>query len=244
MPQPQDPRIIVAMDYPEADACMAMARRLDPGLCRLKIGKEMFTRSGPQLVKDLQALGFDIFLDLKFHDIPNTVAGAVKAAAELGVWMVNVHASGGVRMMRAAREALDSVNGPRPLLIGVTVLTSMTEEELRASGVEREPLAQVLHLAQQSHQAGLDGVVCSAREAAALRQRLGPEFCLVTPGIRPETRDTGSEASGVDDQRRTMTPAQAIAAGSHYLVVGRPITQASDPVAACRAISASIDKQS
>lgn len=234
MPKPQGPRIIVAMDYPDAEACLVMARRLDPSLCRLKVGKEMFTRSGPQLVKDLQALGFDIFLDLKFHDIPNTVAGAVKAAAELGVWMVNVHASGGERMMRAAREALDSVTGPKPLLIGVTVLTSMTGAELRATGVEREPLAQVLHLAEQSRQAGLDGVVCSAQEATALRETLGPDFCLVTPGIRPET-------APADDQRRTLTPTQAIAAGSHYLVIGRPITQASDPVATCRAIQASLE---
>jgi len=241
MPQPQGPRLIVAMDYPEAESCLTMARCLDPKLCRLKVGKEMFTRSGPQLVKDLQALGFDIFLDLKFHDIPNTVAGAVKAAAELGVWMVNVHASGGERMMRAAREALDSVTGPKPLLVGVTVLTSMTEEELRSSGVEREPLAQVLHLAEQSHQAGLDGVVCSAQEAAALREHLGPDFCLVTPGIRPETRGIRPEASADDDQRRTLTPREAIVAGSHYLVIGRPITQASDPVAACRAINASLE---
>ena len=234
MPKPQGPRIIVAMDYPEAEACLAMARRLDPNLCRLKVGKEMFTRSGPQLVKDLQALGFDIFLDLKFHDIPNTVAGAVKAAAELGVWMVNVHASGGERMMKAAREALERTDGRKPLLIGVTVLTSMSEADLRAIGVERAPLAQVLFLAEQSRQAGLDGVVCSAQEATALRAYLGPDFCLVTPGIRSET-------SPADDQRRTLTPRQAIVAGSHYLVIGRPITQAPDPVAACLALQASFE---
>lgn len=233
MPTPEAPRIIVAMDYDNAGDCMTMARRLSPEVCRLKVGKELFTRGGPAVVEQLVELGFDVFLDLKFHDIPNTVAGAVRAAADLGVWMVNVHASGGERMMVAAREALDKQSGRRPLLIGVTVLTSMTEEDLRATGVSRDPLAQVLHLATLSHQSGLDGVVCSAQEAGTLRDRLGEDFCLVTPGIRPTD-------SAADDQRRTLTPEQAIAAGSHYLVVGRPITRAPDPVARCREIAESI----
>ncbi|MDQ2078056.1 orotidine-5'-phosphate decarboxylase [Marinimicrobium sp. ABcell2] len=227
------PRLIVAMDYDNAADCVAMARRLSPEYCRLKVGKELFTAAGPALVEQLMNLGFDVFLDLKFHDIPNTTAGAVKAAAELGVWMVNVHASGGERMLVAARERLEQVRGSRPLLIGVTVLTSMDEAELRSLGVERTPEQQVLHLAQLSQRCGLDGVVCSAREATTLRNQLGPDFCLVTPGIRPE----GSPA---DDQRRTMTPAEAIAAGSHYLVVGRPITRAEDPAATCRTMIESL----
>ncbi len=210
-----------------------MARRLSPDNCRLKVGKELFTRSGPAVVEQLQSLGFDIFLDLKFHDIPNTTAGAVRAAAELGVWMVNVHASGGERMMTAARESLEKVSGRRPLLIGVTVLTSMTEEDLRSTGIARTPMEQVLHLAELSHKSGLDGVVCSAQEASALSQQHGSDFCLVTPGIRPAD-------SGSDDQRRTLTPEEAIAVGSHYLVIGRPITRAADPIARCREIAESI----
>ena len=210
-----------------------MARRLSPENCRLKVGKELFTRSGPAVIEQLQGLGFDIFLDLKFHDIPNTTAGAVRAAADLGVWMVNVHASGGERMMSAAREALDKVSGHRPLLIGVTVLTSMTDADLRSTGVDRSPMEQVLHLADLSHKSGLEGVVCSAQEARALSERHGPAFCLVTPGIRPSD-------SAADDQRRTLTPQEAIAAGSHYLVIGRPITLAADPIARCREIAESI----
>lgn len=227
------PRLIVAMDYHNAADCLAMARRLNPKWCRLKVGKELFTSAGPALVEQLMALGYDVFLDLKFHDIPNTTAGAVKAAAELGVWMVNVHASGGERMLMAARERLEQVHGPRPLLIAVTVLTSMEEGELRALGVERSPDQQVLHLARLSQRCGLNGVVCSAREAATLRNELGDDFALVTPGIRP----AGSPA---DDQRRTMTPGEAIAAGSHYLVVGRPITQAPDPAQVCQELAQSL----
>jgi len=227
------PRLIVAMDYHNAADCLAMARRLNPKWCRLKVGKELFTSAGPALVEQLMALGYDVFLDLKFHDIPNTTAGAVKAAAELGVWMVNVHASGGERMLLAARERLEQVQGPRPLLIAVTVLTSMEEGELRALGVERSPDQQVLHLARLSQRCGLDGVVCSAREAVTLRNELGDDFALVTPGIRP----AGSPA---DDQRRTMTPGEAIAAGSHYLVVGRPITQATDPAQVCQELAQSL----
>lgn len=235
MPKPEAPRIVVAMDYGNVDDCLTMARRLSPTHCRLKVGKELFTRGGPAVVEQLQSLGFDVFLDLKFHDIPNTVAGAVRAAAELGVWMVNVHASGGERMMATAREALERASGPRPLLIGVTVLTSLSEAELHDIGVHRSPLEQVLHLAELSQRSGLDGVVCSALEADALRRARGEDFCLVTPGIRPAD-------SGADDQRRTLTPEQAMAKGSHYLVIGRPITQAADPIARCRAIAAQIDR--
>jgi orotidine-5'-phosphate decarboxylase len=232
-PRSLSPRIVVALDFDNADDCLALADRLDPTLCRLKVGKELFTSCGPQIVKDLQAKGFDIFLDLKFHDIPNTVAKAVKAAAELGVWMVNVHASGGERMMVAAREALEQVEGRKPLLIAVTVLTSMESSDLNGVGVDREPREQVLHLAKLTQKAGLDGVVCSAQEAEMLSGELGAEFCLVTPGIRPAD-------AAADDQRRIVTPKDAIELGSHYLVVGRPITKAEDPIAACRAIAASI----
>lgn len=233
MPKPEAPRIIVAMDYDNLDDCLTMARRLSPQYCRLKVGKELFTRSGPKVVERLQDLGFDLFLDLKFHDIPNTVAGAIRAAADLGIWMVNVHASGGERMMAAAREAVDKVSGRRPLLIGVTVLTSMSEEDLRGTGVDRSPMEQVMHLARLSQQSGLDGVVCSAQEASALKSACGEDFCLVTPGIRPAD-------SGADDQRRTLTPEEAIRAGSHYLVIGRPITRAADPIARCRSIAESL----
>src|SRR5690606_38292388 len=227
------PRMVVAMDYDNADDCLQMARRLSPELCRLKVGKELFTAAGPRIVEKLMVLGFEVFLDLKFHDIPNTTAKAVTAAANLGVWMVNVHASGGQRMMLAAREALDQINGARPLLIAVTVLTSMEEADLRGIGVDAAPEQQVLHLARLAQSCALDGVVCSAREAADLRKSFGDDFCLVTPGIRmPE--------SPADDQRRTMTPAAAIQAGSNYLVVGRPITQSSDPLKSCQTILASL----
>lgn len=230
----EGPRILVAMDYDNADDCIKMARQLSPDLCRLKIGKELFTAAGPRMVEALMVLGFEIFLDLKFHDIPNTTAKAVKAAANLGVWMVNVHASGGERMLVAAREALEQTQGKRPLLIAVTVLTSMENDDLRGIGVTRGLDEQVLHLARLTQHCGLDGVVCSAREATSLRSELGEEFCLVTPGIRlPD--------SPPDDQRRTLTPAAALAAGSSYLVIGRPITQAANPLATCRDIAASLE---
>lgn len=224
------PRIVVAMDYDNAASCIAMAKRLDPSLCRLKVGKELFTAAGPQVVEQLMSLGFEVFLDLKFHDIPNTTAKAVKAAAELGVWMVNVHASGGERMMIAAREQLDKVTGPSPLLIAVTVLTSMERQDLMGVGLDVDPRDQVLNLGNLTRNAGLDGVVCSAQEVAMLRAELGEKFCLVTPGIRPVD-------SAADDQRRIVTPADAIAMGSSYLVIGRPITQSMDPVFACKSIS-------
>lgn len=223
------PRLIVALDYAAAAPAERLASRLDPRRCRLKVGKELFTAAGPQLVRELVARGFDVFLDLKFHDIPNTVAGAVRAAAELGVWMVNVHASGGRRMMQAAREALGAVAGRRPLLIAVTVLTSMEAHELEETGVRGGLEEQVLRLAGLAIDCGLDGVVCSAREAPLLRARFGAHPVLVTPGIRPAS-------APADDQRRTLTPAEAIAAGSDFLVVGRPVTGAPDPAAALAAI--------
>jgi orotidine-5'-phosphate decarboxylase len=201
-------------------------------MCRLKVGKELFVAAGPGFVQELVGQGYDVFLDLKFHDIPNTVAQACKAAARLGVWMMNVHASGGPRMLAAAREALESMP-KRPLLIAVTVLTSMGGEELKAIGVDADAEQQVLRLAGLTRDAGLDGVVCSAREAAILRQNLGPDFCLVTPGIRPAGSDSG-------DQTRILTPLQALQAGADYLVIGRPITQSTDPLIVLESISREI----
>lgn len=217
--------LIVALDYQDLGACMDLVNKLDPQRVRLKVGNELFTYGGPQVVEQLQDKGFQVFLDLKYHDIPNTVARAVGAAARLGVWMVNIHAAGGERMMVAAREAVDQATH-KPLLIGVTVLTSMTAADLQQAGVSREPLEQVRELATLAQQCGLDGVVCSAQEAPMLRKVLGSKFALVTPGIRPA-------GAASDDQRRTLTPAEALAAGSDYLVVGRPITQAADPAQAC-----------
>jgi orotidine-5'-phosphate decarboxylase len=225
-------RIIVALDYPDAAAARQFVAQVRPELCRLKVGKELFVAAGPAFVQELVGQGYDVFLDLKFHDIPNTVAHACKAAARLGVWMMNVHAAGGPRMLSAAREALEA-SKQRPLLIAVTVLTSMGADELKAIGVEADAEQQVLRLAGLTHTAGLDGVVCSAQEAPQLRSSLGPEFLLVTPGIRP----AGSE---VGDQTRILTPAQALQAGSDYLVIGRPITQAADPLAALESIAQEI----
>lgn len=229
-----DPQILVALDYATAKDSLALAGQLDPQLCRLKVGKELFTACGPSIVEQLQQLGFDVFLDLKFHDIPNTVAKALASAADLGVWMVNVHASGGQRMLAAARESLDRRSGHRPLLIAVTLLTSMEAGDLPAIGIKDAPETQVLRLARLARDCGLDGVVCSPLEAASLRRELGAPFCLVTPGIR-------AEAAAADDQRRVMTPRQALAAGSNYLVIGRPITGAADPAEACRAIAQSLN---
>ncbi|MFI2810754.1 orotidine-5'-phosphate decarboxylase [Microbulbifer sp. JSM ZJ756] len=221
--------VIVALDYNNADQALAMADQLDPGLCRVKAGKELFTAAGPELVRALVGRGFEVFLDLKFHDIPNTVAGAVRAAADLGVWMVNVHASGGSRMMRAAMEAIAPLGEKRPLLIGVTVLTSTAPEELPEIGVERPLQEQVEALAKLAQESGLDGVVCSAREAGALKKLCGKEFALVTPGIRPSGAAAG-------DQRRIVTPRDALDGGSDYLVIGRPITAAEQPLEALKAI--------
>ena len=205
---------------------------LQPELCRLKVGKELFTSAGPALIEMLIGRGFDIFLDLKFHDIPNTVARACAVAAKMGIWMVNIHASGGRNMLLAAREAVDREQH-QPLLIGVTVLTSLSSADLLEIGVSSTAEQQVLRLARLTRDAGLDGVVCSAREAARLKDELGADFVLVTPGIRPA-------GAGDDDQKRTMTPAQAIAAGSHYLVIGRPVTQAQDPLAVLTAVNEEI----
>lgn len=228
-----DPKIIVALDFPSQNPALALADQLDPAKCRLKVGKELFTRSGPDLVKALQSRGFDIFLDLKFHDIPNTTSAAVVAAAELGVWMVNVHASGGEKMMVACRERLEAFGNDRPLLIAVTVLTSMSDEDLAGIGITGSAEAHVSRLATLTKNSGLDGVVCSAQEAPRLKAEQGSDFQLITPGIRPLTADKG-------DQQRIMTPTDALKAGSDYLVIGRPITQAPDPLAALKAIYAEV----
>lgn len=229
-----DPRVIVALDYDNKDTALAFVDKLDSSLCKLKVGKEMFTLFGPEFVKALIAKGFDVFLDLKFHDIPNTVAKACRAAAELGVWMVNVHASGGLPMMQAAKEAIATSRNPQTKLIAVTVLTSMDEAQLAdvVSGVT--PEQQVLRLAALTEKAGLDGIVCSAQEASALREKHSDDFLLVTPGIRPVGADAG-------DQKRVMTPPDAMKAGVSYLVMGRPITKAEDPIAVLKAVNASIN---
>ncbi|EED0861620.1 orotidine-5'-phosphate decarboxylase [Escherichia coli] len=227
--------VVVALDYHNRDAAMAFVDKIDPRDCRLKVGKEMFTLFGPQFVRELQQRGFDIFLDLKFHDIPNTAAHAVAAAADLGVWMVNVHASGGARMMAAAREALVPFGKDAPLLIAVTVLTSMEASDLADLGVTLSPADYAERLAALTQKCGFDGVVCSAQEAARFKQVFGQEFKLVTPGIRPQ----GSEAG---DQRRIMTPEQALAAGVDYMVIGRPVTQSVDPAQTLKAINASLQR--
>jgi len=219
-----EPRVIVALDFPSAATALGFTRRLDPARCRLKVGKELFTAAGPGLVEALQRQGFDVFLDLKYHDIPNTVAGACRAAAGLGVWMINVHAIGGRAMMATAREALEGA-ARRPLLVAVTLLTSLSAAELPEIGLSGTPEENVRRLAALAQASGLDGVVCSALEAPALRAECGDRFTLVTPGIR-----TADEASG--DQSRVVSPREAVAAGADYLVVGRPITRAVDPSAA------------
>lgn len=224
--------VIVALDYAAAAPALDLAGRLSPELCRLKVGKELFTHCGPQLVEQLHSKGFDVFLDLKFHDIPNTVAGAVHAASELGVWMVNVHAGGGRRMMEAAARALQGFSR-KPLLIGVTVLTSLSDEDLLELGYTESPRERVLRLAALAADSGLDGVVCSAMEATALRQARGEGFCLVTPGIR-----LAGDAAG--DQRRVVTPADAVSMGSDYLVIGRSVTGAADPLAALQRVHAEL----
>lgn len=217
------PRVIVALDFPTASEALAFAARVTPEQCRLKVGFELFTSAGPAVVKTLVEKGFDVFLDLKYHDIPNTVASACAAAARLGVWMVNVHALGGRRMLVAARESLEKM-AHRPLLIGVTVLTSHSDRDLGEIGLPEDLDAEAARLARLVKEAGLDGVVCSAREASHLRAEHGEGFCLVTPGIRPAGSDRG-------DQKRVVTPLEAIRQGAHYLVIGRPVIQATDPVA-------------
>ncbi|QKI89138.1 orotidine-5'-phosphate decarboxylase [Thiomicrorhabdus xiamenensis] len=228
-----DPKVLIALDFADADAALEFVKPLDPKNCRLKVGKELFAVAGPEFVQQLVFQGFDVFLDLKYHDIPNTVAKAVAAAARMGVWMVNVHASGGSKMMKAAKEALTGFEKP-PLLIAVTVLTSMQREDLAEIGLDIEPKEQVLRLAKLTQDSGLDGVVCSAQETAMLRKELGEDFCLVTPGIRPA-------GSAANDQKRIMTPADALKSGSSYLVIGRPITQAVDPIKALQSINDSLD---
>lgn len=226
-----DKPVIVALDFRDAASALAVADKLDPALCRVKVGKELFTSAGPELVGQLGKAGFDVFLDLKYHDIPNTVAGAVSAAADLGVWMVNVHACGGRAMLDAARKALPE-NGDT-LLVAVTVLTSMGRDDLAEINIQVTPDQQVMTLATLARDCGLDGVVCSARETPELRLQLGENFVLVTPGIRPA-------GDSINDQKRVMTPAEAIANGSNYLVIGRPVTQAENPEAKLRAIMAEI----
>jgi orotidine-5'-phosphate decarboxylase len=228
-----DPKIIVALDYPDAASANRLVARLDSTLCRLKVGKELFTAEGPVFVSSLVEQGYGVFLDLKFHDIPNTVAKACAAACSLGVWMLNVHASGGRAMMLAAREAVNSISAPPPLLIAVTVLTSMDEAALREVGVAGDVQNQVLRLASLTQDCGLDGIVCSAQEAPLLRSKFSQDFLLVTPGIRPVD-------ASADDQSRIVTPGDALRRGSSYLVIGRPITQASDPLEALHRIHAEI----
>ncbi len=217
---PPGPRIVVALDYADPRAALDFAARVTPAECRLKVGKELFTRGGPAVVEALCARGFEVFLDLKFHDIPNTVAGAVRAAADLGVWMLNVHAAGGPAMLEAAAQALP--RGKRPLLIAVTVLTSMDDTQLDAVGWPGPAPVLVRRLALLAAHSGLDGVVCSAQEVAGLRAALPAGFRFVTPGIRPP-------GGARDDQRRVTTPGEAIRAGASYLVIGRPVTAADEP---------------
>ena len=228
-----DKPILVALDYNNKNDALQLIDQLDPDMCRLKVGKEMFTLFGPQLVTDIHSRGFELFLDLKFHDIPNTVAKAVTAAAELGVWMTNIHASGGLAMMEAAKRALEPYGDKAPLLIAVTVLTSMSDDELKLLGINVPASEHVLRLAALTKQAGLDGVVCSAQESTLLKAKFGQDFKLITPGIRPVGSDKG-------DQHRVMTPPEALAAGSDYLVIGRPITKAADPLKALQAIHQTI----
>lgn len=229
------PRIIVALDYSSLDDARQLINKLNPKLCRLKVGKIMFTRYGPDFVRELINKGFDVFLDLKFHDIPQTVAGACLAAAELGVWMMNVHVQGGQAMLRAASEILKQLpDEKRPLLIGVTVLTSLEESDLKNIGINENLEDVVTRYATIAKDSGLDGVVCSAKEAVILRKKLGKEFLLVTPGIRLATDDK-------QDQKRILTPKAAVSAGADYLVIGRSITQADDPVSLLHRIQKDIN---
>jgi orotidine-5'-phosphate decarboxylase len=227
-------RIIVPLDTPKIEDALALAARLDPKLCRVKIGKELFVAAGPEAVARVQERGFEVFLDLKFHDIPNTVAGACRSAARLGVWMMNVHASGGEAMLRAARDAVSSVARP-PLLIAVTVLTSLVGEDLERVGYTGSVIENVERLARLARVCGLDGVVCSAQEARLVREATGEDFTLVTPGIR-------LESDRRDDQARVVTPREAVRLGADYLVIGRSITAAKDPAATLQSINDSLDE--
>ena len=227
--------IVVALDFAHADGALKLANQLDPSLCKLKIGKELFTAAGPNLLEQLQAQGFQVFLDLKFHDIPNTVGKACEAASRLGVWMLNVHASGGSGMMQAAREGVDK-SGQKPILIAVTVLTSMSQENLTEIGIHTPLQQHALYLARLAHQSGMDGVVCSAHEAGSIKSAISDKFITVTPGIRPAN-------ASLDDQSRVMTPARALQMGADYLVIGRPITQAENPSRALQDIYKGIRTQ-
>lgn len=229
----KDPRIIVALDFSSTEQALLLANKIDPLLCRVKVGKELFTAAGPLIVEKLMGKGFEVFLDLKFHDIPSTVANACKVAASLDVWMINVHALGGIKMLMAARDALPSGTTK---LIAVTLLTSMGPDDLDSIGLNTEASGLVQKLALLAHNCGLDGVVCSALEAAQLRQIIGSNFCLVTPGIRPVD-------SSVDDQSRIATPCKAIQNGADYLVIGRPISQAMDPLLMLQRLNKEIEKQ-
>ena len=229
----KDPRIIVALDFSSAEQALLLAKKLDPMLCRVKIGKELFTAAGPMIVEKLMSKDFEVFLDLKFHDIPNTVANACRVAADLGVWMINVHALGGKKMLVAARDALP-LGGTK--LIAVTLLTSIGPDDLESIGLNNEPGNVVQKLAWLAYSCGLDGVVCSALEAPQLRQTMGADFCLVTPGIRPIDALT-------DDQNRIATPQMAIQNGADYLVIGRPISQAADPLLMLQHLNKEIEAQ-
>lgn len=226
-------KIIVALDYEKEKDALQLVDQIDPSLCRLKVGKEMFTTLGTKFVQELHKRNFDVFLDLKFHDIPNTVARAVRSAADLGVWMVDLHASGGLRMMEEAKKILEPYGQDAPILISVTVLTSMEDLDLLQIGINASPMEQVIRLAHLTQRAGLDGVVCSPQEVEILRAHCGQDFKLITPGIRPIGAEFG-------DQRRVMTPNAAIKAGSDYLVIGRPITQADNPAQVLKSINDSI----
>ena len=228
--QQQRTPVIVALDFANEKDTLGFVRNLDPSLCQIKIGKELFTATGRSLAESLIHQGFKLFLDLKYHDIPHTVAQACKVAADMGVWMVDMHASGGRRMMEAAAEAVVN-HRQRPLLIGVTILTSMEQADLNELGLTAPIADWASRWAALAQQSGLDGVVCSPHEAATLRRQRGSEFVLVTPGIR------SNPGGNQDDQRRIMTPAEALAAGSTYLVMGRPVTQAADPVAVLREVN-------
>ena len=228
----KNPRVIIALDYPAAEPALELVAGLEPSLCRLKVGKEMFTRLGPGFVEKLTAQGFDVFLDLKFHDIPNTVAAACAAAADLGVWMINLHASGGRRMMEAAMERLEQKSA-RPLLVAVTILTSLGDGDIAEVGYGGTTAEIVLRLAKLTGQSGLDGIVCSPREASEVRRELGEDFLLVTPGVRPAS-------ASQDDQKRVMTPLDALNNGADMLVIGRPVTASADPLGSLREIQASI----
>lgn len=227
--------IIVALDYHDIYQVLKFSDMVSPQQCRLKIGTEIFTYAGPSIIRSLHERGFDIFLDLKFHDIPHTITKTVTVAAELGVWMIDLHVSNGKRVMQSARHALVPFGTSAPLLIGITVLTSMCDKDLHDLGISDNVLVHTLRLAQLAKQCKLNGIVCSALEARQIRIHCGPKFIIITPGIRPLN-------SKIDDQMRVMTPIQAQKTGIDYMVIGRPITQANDPALALASILSELDK--